>query len=223
MVSMPPIFVISLKSSIRRESISNRLNGLGLKFNFFDAVYGRDLSQEFLSEVDREFPISRFNTKKPLTLGEIGCAMSHINAYHYIVNNNIDRAIILEDDAIVSQEFEAIVKDSLKKVSSKMEILFYEHGKAKSYFWKKNLVERYKLVRYRTPSKNSKRAINRTTAYLITLNGAKKLLEYAYPIRLPADYLTGALQITKIKAYGIEPPCVFLGTDSEIDNIENRS
>lgn len=219
---IPPIFIISLKNSPRREFIAKRLSDLNLDFEFFDAVYGKDLSEEQLNQVDREFSMTRFATRKPLTLGEIGCAMSHINLYHHIVNNKIEKAIILEDDAIVSQEFEKIVEQSLDKVSSNMEILFFEHGKAKSYFLKKKLVEGYKLVHYRYPSKTSKRAINRTTAYLITLEGARKLLKYAYPIRLAADYLTGALQITKINAYGIEPPCVFLGTDSEIDMIENR-
>ena len=59
-------------------------------------------------------------------------------------------------------------------------------------------------------------------AYLITSNGINKLLKYAYPIRMPADYLTGMLQMNHINAYGIEPPCVFRGIDSEIDQIENR-
>ncbi|STO71297.1 lipooligosaccharide galactosyltransferase I [Avibacterium paragallinarum] len=86
----------------------------------------------------------------------------------------------------------------------------------------RSLPERYRLARYRSPSRKSKRCIIKTTAYLITLNGAKKLLKQAYPIRMPADFLTGLLQLTGIKAYGIEPPCVFGSNDSEIDKIENR-
>lgn len=72
--------------------------------------------------------------------------------------------------------------------------------------------------------KNSRRCIIYATAYLITLSGAKKLLNYAYPIRLPADYLTGLIQKTRVDTYGIEPPCVFRGlnSDSEIDKIEHR-
>lgn len=72
--------------------------------------------------------------------------------------------------------------------------------------------------------KNSRRCIIYATAYLITLSGAKKLLNYAYPIRIPADYLTGLIQKTYIRAYGVEPPCVFRGlsSDSEINQIEHR-
>ena len=72
--------------------------------------------------------------------------------------------------------------------------------------------------------KNSRRCIIYATAYLITLSGAKKLLNYAYPIRMPADYLTGLIQKTYIRAYGVELPCVFRGfsSDSEINQIEHR-
>lgn len=218
----PPILIISLKHSPRREVISQRLNGLGLKFEFVDAVYGKELAEEQLKEIDRDFSVKRFNTKKPLTLGEIGCALSHIKVYEYIVKNNISQAIILEDDAIVSQDFEKIVNLSLNKVPSRKEILFFDHGKAKSWLFKRNLIDGYKLVRYRYPSRNSMRCIFMADAYLLTLSGAKKLLSNAYPVRMAADYLTGAIHMTKINAYGIEPPCVFRGVDSEINQIENR-
>ena len=155
-------------------------------------------------------------------LGEIGCAMSHIMLYEHIVKNNIREAIILEDDAIVSLYFEEIVTAALNKISSKKEILFLDHGKAKVYPFMKRLPERYRLAKYRSPSKKSKRSIIRTTGYLITYEGAKKLLSYAYPIRMPSDFLTGLLQLTNINAYGIEPACVFGDVDSEIDSIENR-
>lgn len=222
MEKLPPIFVISLKNSPRRNAISQRLDALNLKFTFIDAINGTTLSQAALNNIDYTFYSERFDVHKPLTRGEIGCAMSHLSIYQIMCNEKIEKAIILEDDAIVSQEFEHIVLDSLKKVPKKCDILFYEHGKAKSYFFKRNLIEGYRLAHYKSPSKNSKRAINRTTAYLITQEAAKKLLKLAYPIRMPADYLTGALQLNGLNAYGVEPPCVFRGTDSEIDAMEQR-
>ncbi|WP_041639529.1 glycosyltransferase family 25 protein [[Mannheimia] succiniciproducens] len=221
-IELPKIFIISLKNSPRRDVIAQRFNALGIKFEFFDAIYGKDLSQEELSKIDREFAVKRFSTKKPLTLGEIGCALSHIAVYEHILKNNIEQAIIFEDDAIIHHEFKKIVEETLSKVPSRREIIFFEHGKAKSWFCKRSIHEGYKLVRYRSPSKNSKRCIFRTTSYLITLSGAKKLLNHAYPVRMPSDYLTGGLQITQINAYGIEPPCVFCGVDSEINAIEDR-
>lgn len=219
---IPPIFVISLRASPRRPIIAQRLTGLDIPFQFVDAVYGKELSPQQLEKIDYDFYPARFAAKKPLTLGEIGCAMSHINIYEYMRTHQIERAIILEDDAIVSQEFKTIIKDALNKLPPHAEILFFEHGKAKQWPCRRNLVENYRLAKYISPSQHSKRTITRTTAYLITLKGSEKLLKYAYPIRMPSDYLTGALQITNIRAYGIEPPCVFRGIDSEIDELEQR-
>ena len=51
----PPIFIISLKHSPRRQTIANRLDGLGIRFEFIDAVYGKDLTKEELEQVDYEF------------------------------------------------------------------------------------------------------------------------------------------------------------------------
>lgn len=219
---MPPIFIISLKNSPRREVIAQRLSALGLQFEFFDAVYGKTLPKEELAKVDYEFYPKNYNAQKTLTLGEIGCAMSHIKLYEHLVKNNIEQAIILEDDAIVSLYFADIFNDALRKISPNFDILFLDHGKAKIYPFPKNLVERYRLAKYIRPSKYSKRTIIRTTGYLLTLNGAKKLLKQAYPVRMPADFLTGLLQLNQLNAYGIEPSCIFGGAVSEIDQQEDR-
>ena len=221
--NFPPIFVISLKNSTRRNFVSKRLGGLGLQFEFFDAIYGKELNPQELSQVDYQYYLD-FDNKR-LTLGEIGCALSHIGVYEHIKNHKIPQAIILEDDAIVSTHFKAILQACIEKLPTRYEILFFDHGKAKSYpLIKKNLPEGYKLVRYRYPSKNSRRSIMKATAYMITLAGVEKLLNYAYPVRMPADFVTGFIQKTGIHAYGVEPSCVFegLANESEINSIEDR-
>ena len=218
----PPIFIISLKHSGRREFISDRLSSLGLRFQFIDAVYGKDLTDEDLSKVDFEFYPQRFGSKKPLTKGELGCALSHIGIYEKMVKENIPEAIILEDDAIVNLYFPEILKEALEKLPKRAEMLFLDHGKAKVFPLMRSLPERYRLARYLTPSKNSKRTITCTAAYYLKLEGAKKLLSKAYPLRLPADYLTGLLQLTGVHAYGIEPACSTSGHRSQIDDQGNR-
>lgn len=142
--------------------------------------------------------------------------------YEYIVEHNIEQAILFEDDALPSRYFNSILENVLRKVPNRRELIFFDHGKGKFFPITRKLPERYRLVRYISPSKKSKRSITCTGAYLITLNGAKKLLQYAYPIRMPADFLTGALQMTNIHAYGVEPPCVFGDLTSEIDKMEKR-
>ena len=52
-----------------------------------------------------------------------------------MVENNIKSAIILEDDAIVSQHFKEIVEDTLNKINKNHELIFFDHGKVKSHFF----------------------------------------------------------------------------------------
>ncbi|WP_439328203.1 glycosyltransferase family 25 protein [Lonepinella sp. BR2357] len=219
----PPIFVISLKHSPRREVITQRFNALNIPFQFVDAVYGKDLNEEQLAQVDYEFYPKKYRAKKPLTIGEIGCAMSHIKFYEYMVKQQIEQAIIFEDDIIIHHDFKRIISDVLKKVPARREIIFLDHNKTRYWPCKRKIFRTYKLVRYRTPFKTSRRVITMTDAYLITLNGARKLLDKAYPIRMPSDYLTGLLQLNKLNAYGVEPPCIFREVaESEIDQLEDR-
>lgn len=220
--ALPPIFVISLKDSQRREFIRERLTSLGFQFQFFDAIYGKDLNEDVLAKVDFDFYPQRFGARKALTKGELGCALSHIEVYKKMVAENIPEAIIFEDDAIVSLYFRSILSAALKKLPKRAEILFLDHGKAKVFPIMRALPERYRLARYLSPSKQSKRVVICATAYYLKLAGAKKLLAQAYPLRMPADFLTGGLQLTGIHAYGIEPACVFGGHDSHIDKQGNR-
>lgn len=221
--TLPPIFIISLPNSPRRKDIAHRLNWLGIPFQFFDATDGRTLSETELSQVDYHFFPNRFSVERKLTLGEIGCAISHIRVYQHIKQNNIPEAIILEDDAMLHHHFIKIFSILKQKLPKKAQIVFLAHGKAKYWPIKKSLPEGYHLVRYRYPSSNSKRFIAGACAYLITQDAADILLTHANPIKLPADYLTGAIQINRLIAYGVEPSCVFLSaTPSEIDTIEPR-
>ena len=88
-MAIPKIIVISLKNSTRRENIAKRLSGLGLNFTFFDATDGKKLPASVLESVDYDFYPKHYLSPKPLTLGEIGCAISHIKVYEHMVENNI--------------------------------------------------------------------------------------------------------------------------------------
>ncbi|MFM4770114.1 MULTISPECIES: glycosyltransferase family 25 protein [Aeromonas] len=204
---MIPIIIVSLaRSHERRDYISKQMHHFGLEFSFFDAVDGQNPShlEEIASKID--VVKARELCGHDISLGEIGCAASHIKVYEMMVENNIDRAIILEDDVHLHMYFKELVESSCKKSSA--DIVFLRHGKAKSWPWKKSLPEGYRLAKYISPSRNSKRGIMSTAGYILTLNGAKKILKHAYPIRMPSDYLTGRIQLNGLSADGIEPCCL---------------
>ena len=93
-----PCFVISLSDCInRRRRISRSLSDIGLQFEFFDAVDGRNgLDEESERQIDRD--ASRRLEGRILSNAEFACALSHINVYRKIIADTIPYALILEDD-----------------------------------------------------------------------------------------------------------------------------
>ncbi|WP_444989104.1 glycosyltransferase family 25 protein [Halomonas mongoliensis] len=222
MSTLPPIYVISLPGSIRRQNICSMFEKMNLPFKFWDGVNGSELDQETLSHIDTTYTQEQWG--HGLGKGEIGCALSHINLYEHIIKKNIKSAIILEDDAKLPENFKEVILSLVKKTPKRAELLYLYHGKAKSWPIKRYIAAGYKLARYRHPSKNSKRAIIGAVGYWISFNGAKKLVDIAYPVRMPADYLTGYIQRSNINAYGIEPNLITEnGSPSEIDTLEKRN
>ena len=142
----------------------------------------------------------------PHDKNEIACTISHLLIFEKLVKENIDTAIILEDDVVINDGFYQIMKLQ-NEFPNQYELLYYHHGKAKFYPTLKKIYENYKLVRYRRQSKSSIRSICYSSVYQITRRGALKLLQYAYPIIMPIDIFLGHLNIHHLKAYGIEPSC----------------
>ena len=93
------IFVINLERCIeKRRKMEDRLKGLD--YTIVTGVDGRELNEEKLINMnasvltDWKDPHSGRN----VTWGEVGCALSHYNIFEKCVNENIDIAIIFEDD-----------------------------------------------------------------------------------------------------------------------------
>ncbi|PMR73065.1 LPS biosynthesis glycosyltransferase [Billgrantia endophytica] len=218
---MPPTYVISLPGSARRSRLQSTFDSIGLPFEFWDAVNGAELSAQALAEVDQEHAQRDWGHR--LNKGEIGCALSHIGLYEHMLKQGIGEAIILEDDAQPAEGFLETLAHMLSSLPQRAEIAFLHHGKAKSWPLKRSLPHKHKLVRYRYPSANSRRGIFSARGYWLSLEAAKKLLALAYPIRMPADCLTGYIQRNRLNAYGVEPN-LLLETDlpSEIDDGQVR-
>ncbi|ENM5768233.1 glycosyltransferase family 25 protein [Vibrio mimicus] len=98
------VSVISLKDEIeRRKSIAKQLNLLGIEFDFFDAADLRKMNTEDAQSL--VVPDKKYSKPpRPLTKGEVGCAMSHIQLLTKLsLNKSLDYHLILEDDAILDE------------------------------------------------------------------------------------------------------------------------
>lgn len=197
-------FVISLNSSNeRRQHIKNVMARLALGFEFFDAIDGRHLSPDLEAKLDQKLAFEILG--RELTAGEAGCALSHLSLYERMVAENISEALIFEDDIDADDRFRDVLEDLTRKMPARVELVYLYNGKAKAWPMKRSLSHGFKLARYRFPSRNSRRKIIRTTAYILKSAGARKLLNNAYPVRMPSDFLLGSIHKSRINAYGVEP------------------
>ena len=107
---MLKIFLINLDSRPDRLAyVSKQLDELGLDFIRISAVVGKNLNLEEQRLFDKRGFI--LEQKKELVLGEIGCAMSHRLIWQKMLDENIDHALILEDDVNIDE----YLVDFLKK------------------------------------------------------------------------------------------------------------
>ena len=102
------IFVINLdRSSARWEKMRGQLDRLGLSYERFPAVDGNSQPDEFLNR----YYSAELNRKRyyvPLSKSEIGCYISHLKVCEKIVSENLDYAIVLEDDLILDGAFKLL-------------------------------------------------------------------------------------------------------------------
>jgi glycosyl transferase, family 25 len=191
-----PVFVISLPRSIRRrELVAQNLERLRVSFKVIEAIDGKLLTPEQGSLYSPSLAKSEFG--RFLTSGEIGCALSHIGIYEGMVAEGIDVALILEDDIILSESAPTVIKDLLSSdfewdlvnlISDSPERLVGRISNDSEFF-----------------QTSFDFGANRTGAYVLSLAGAKKLLTRAYPVRLPADALTGSGFCPSLRLSGLQP------------------
>ena len=102
------IFVINLDRSVSRwEKMRGRLEALGLPYERIPAVDGKNASDEFLNK----YYSAELNRKKYyacMSAPEIACYISHLKACERAVSEDLDYAIILEDDIILEDPFKFV-------------------------------------------------------------------------------------------------------------------
>ena len=195
-MDFPPTYVINLaRSHDRRERISTELANLGVDFEIFDAVDGAELTEEDMALYSSTR--SRRDGGRELSVGEIGCALSHLRLYQKLVDSNDEEFLILEDDAEFGMAGLEIVKRRDRFVSDWEHVNFCTDARTKPFgdrVW-----DIYRLARFSGMA-------NGTVAYLINRAGAEKLLAHGFPIAYAADDLTGSTKVTGLNSYGIFPP-----------------
>lgn len=123
MKASPTVFVISLPGSSCRAALVGRLAALGVEFRLVEAIDGRLLSPDKVAEI-YDARGARRRLGREMSAGEIGCALSHRQVYRTMLAEGLETAVVLEDDAIVGDEFVYILRQ-VQRVPDKVELLLF--------------------------------------------------------------------------------------------------
>ncbi|AEE27073.1 glycosyltransferase family 25 protein [Francisella hispaniensis] len=213
---MMNVFVINRKKDIgRKEYIIQHFKEKGIeRYSFFEAVEGRDLDSNFIKRCNG-YLSKTLQRAKGLNVGEIGCALSHLEIYKKIVNEGLAGALIFEDDVeILKDNLLGFVEDFNKQLSENVGYICHlgEKTLRKSKVYKKDI---YQLKRS-----------HYTYSYYIDRIGAERMLrafgEYPY---MSIDSFKQLIYMKVIKLYGkeLEPQCKMRHDfASTIDNAVKR-
>jgi glycosyl transferase, family 25 len=107
-----PIAVINLAHrSDRWTALKDRMTTVGLnKLMRVPAVYGADLSAAQVSDFLRTSAASIEDAPRShltLTRPAIGCFMSHLAVWRWVIETNVPHALVFEDDAVPAAHFDA--------------------------------------------------------------------------------------------------------------------
>ncbi len=204
-----PIFIINrAKDTARRKVMSERLDLLGLNYQFFEAVDGHSFDVHSVPEYDGKRRRQYFG--RDLTAGEVGCLLSHRAVYKMMVNENINRALILEDDTIFQPNFPQVLTAILEE-DIQWDILRFLNAS-------KILKSPHRLQRSLSTGHNLY-SVQATPggafAYMLTKHAAERLLEHTKKNWLPIDMMHGWNWVTKLHVLTMLPSPVVADFDVE--------
>ena len=123
-MSYPPIYVINLQRTPERKLYMQRqLDALNLKYQFVEAVDKYKLDSKIeRTVIARQLGISELNMESlykaciatKVGTGTLACTLSHTKIYNLMIENNISKACVLEDDAYILPVFPEILIDAQK-------------------------------------------------------------------------------------------------------------
>lgn len=166
-----PAYVINLPRHTKRwDDTRKLLISIGLTdVRRFEAVDGSKLPRESLpislyTKMLLQHPEERADHVHMNTVGQVGCALSHLRLAEQVVNNHESGAWIFEDDISVRN------KQAFHEELQALPQHTYD-------IWVAGYLRKF----------SNQKQFNGTQAYYLTRAGAKKLLDKAYPLEFQID------------------------------------
>jgi glycosyl transferase, family 25 len=175
-----------------------RMDSMGLKCSFFEAVDGHAMNAIERPEYDGERRRKYFG--RDMSNGEIGCLLSHRMVYQKMVDEHIEVALILEDDVHFKLEFPEILQQILAQDLTWDIVRFLDWPKIyKSPHHKiADLGAGYSLERVQATSGGA-------YAYMMTRKAAQTLLGHTQKNWLPIDMMHSRIWQTGQDVFVVNP------------------
>jgi len=199
-----PVFVVSLaRAAERRQAMCAHLDELGLTFRLIDAVDGRAL--------DPAFTRAKVAPGVTIHAGAVGRYLSHIQIYQAMVDEGIEAALVLEDDARLSPRAVPMLTGAFDSAGFDYCFLDSEdHNESGPVFYDRDdavaLAPGFHAHRLSAGPQT-------THAYIIGLPAARRRLEHAFPIRQPID-LYDVLPYPIVFRAVVTPKTAWVSSDS---------
>ncbi len=196
---LPPVFVINRpKDTQRRQDMQDRLEPLGIQPEFFPAIDGYALDIDTLPDYDGEKRRRYFG--KDLGPGEIGCLLSHRSICEKMLTENIDRAVVLEDDVFLEDNFKTVLED-IQRLDLDWDIIrFIGHGKVFDIGFRQlaQLQNGYHITRVPTSPSGA-------YGYILTIKAAKTILRFMQRNWVPVDIVHSRSWETGLETLMVQP------------------
>jgi len=192
MINLQTIVISLLRSPQRRETAQSELSRTNLKWSFIDAVDGSQL----------KFPPPEYQSRKvkrllgfDLTPNEIGCFLSHKQAWQACLKNN-QPTLVFEDDFILLPHFENTLQLLLTEFQDWRLIRLQALAKTQH--------DVVKTIGDISIVKNHEDPLG-ATAYIVKPEAAKILVEHAKDIYEPLDHFLEHEQKHGVEMLAVKP------------------
>lgn len=202
-------FISDANNKERRELVDKECKKIGLEPRFFDAIMGNSLTQE---ELD-----TYVSNNNMLSLGEIGCALSHLAIYEKFLASQEDYVCVFEDDILFDDQF---TRDDLQAfcdfVATKPEATMLALKSTRTYGKKIKTVSNYTI--------HATSRFMYAYAYIINRKAAENILKLQRPLQFEIDQMRLYYYLNACKLYIINPAPVLINEAcvSDIDRVDGN-
>ena len=194
-LSLKSVYINLEREQLRQRLIEAELDRIGLAATRLPAVdqlaVPPDLAGYFAHVAQKRAPL--------ITPGAIGCYASHLRAYKQIMAERAAATLVLEDDAILDDDLAEVIRETLAVLPAGWDMVHLGQSPRHAVKPLAELPNGRTLVRY-------SRIPFGAAGYLISLAGAKKMLNPAIPRFWAIDLDTRRAWVFGLDVYGVVAP-----------------